>query len=806
MSIVNQVSQLYIGILGRAADRAGLEYWVQQVQTGKLTIEGVAKSFQEQPEWINGNGQLDRPGILNELYKNLFGREATGVDKAYWVLGEGASVPLEKLVLALIAPGAALGNDAIVLAQRTDAAVNFSFSDADTTDLEAAAAVITGVNGGSTFTLTTNQDAIVGTSGNDTIVAVVDGVANTLTLGDSINGGNGTDTLKVTTDQDAINLAIATITSVENFVADVRGEDFDTLNLANNAFASVTVDFNNQADQDDTLDINSVNKASNLTIQNHADFDGYDININYVGSGAINNSLVLKNLVNAEVNVDVNQTKAEGTFTLTLDGVEDVDFYTDLVQTLNVVVASESTGVEIMNYSSFTATESAVVNLTLNADLQAYWWDLPDSGKDTTFNITGAGNVTIDELDDYSSKVTVNGGTATGNIDITFGTDDVVSVTTGSGDDRIVLDNDYFVADSELVVALGAGSNTLGISDVTGQAGIAALDFSDVTLSGVTALEFVDDIVLTADATLDLDGVGAVSKLVFADIDGNWYDLFIDNAAETFAVEANDTFTEVYLYLDGVKNLDLSATGVVNVELDDVATGYNNLLETVTITSAEDDVYAYIYDLAKLKNLTITADAENENDGWVYLNLNGAPELLTVTLTAGDYVYAYLGDAAKLTTVTVVAGDDDSVNYLELVDTPKVTMIDLSGLTDNDDSNSDNAYIYVDADSAAFAQAVTIKIGTADVEYYNDAANLREVFKFVGDNIGNITIDGFVASVGANGDRLDFSSFAGVDGLEDLDITFDAIANETTITSDAFDGTITIVGVDASVDAFNYTF
>lgn len=45
MTIVNQVSQLYIGILGRAADRAGLEYWVQQVQTGKLTIEGVAKNL-----------------------------------------------------------------------------------------------------------------------------------------------------------------------------------------------------------------------------------------------------------------------------------------------------------------------------------------------------------------------------------------------------------------------------------------------------------------------------------------------------------------------------------------------------------------------------------------------------------------------------------------------------------------------------------------------------------------------------------------------------------------------------------------
>lgn len=217
MSIVNQVSQLYIGILGRAADRAGLEYWVNQVQTGKLTIEGVAKSFQEQPEWINGNGQLDRAGILNELYKNLFGREATGVDKAYWVLGEGASVPLEKLVLALIAPGAALGNDAIVLAQRTDAAVNFSFSDADTTDLEAAAAVITGVNGGSTFTLTSSVDALKITTANtvDTINGVVDGTTaanSTFSIGDTIEG-NGKTVLRLAV-ADSGTAAFATVKNI----------------------------------------------------------------------------------------------------------------------------------------------------------------------------------------------------------------------------------------------------------------------------------------------------------------------------------------------------------------------------------------------------------------------------------------------------------------------------------------------------------------------------------------------------------------------------------------------------------------
>ncbi|MFA7556918.1 MAG: DUF4214 domain-containing protein, partial [Hydrogenophaga sp.] len=359
MSIVNQVSQLYIGILGRAADRAGLEYWVQQVQTGKLTIEGVAKSFQEQPEWINGNGQLDRAGILNELYKNLFGREATGVDKAYWVLGEGASVPLEKLVLALIAPGAALGNDAIVLAQRTDAAVNFSFSDADTTDLDAAAAAITGVVSGSTFTLTTDADDRTGTDADDTFDAPLGAGAGglvsqqTLQGFDKLDGGEGNDTLNAELNgfDSVIGAHNPTIANIEQYNLTVSADGaHGGLDLARASGYEVLQNINSRGD----LTLDNVNltdgEAPTIAVTNAR--AGTSTNVNYgTEVGAIETQNVeVSNVGSEDGNVALFiDTDGDGIGTLNLTASNGTNLFFDVdaggVETLNLDVAD---GVELV--------------------------------------------------------------------------------------------------------------------------------------------------------------------------------------------------------------------------------------------------------------------------------------------------------------------------------------------------------------------------------------------------------------------------------------------------------------------------
>lgn len=98
------------------------------------------------------------------------------------------------------------------------------------------------VNPGQTLVLTTGQDNITGTGGNDTIIGVFDGGAtsnqNTLTAADVVGGGAGKDALNVTLDVGSAGvLPGAQYSSIENFfIRNVSG-----VNPANTFnFATVT--------------------------------------------------------------------------------------------------------------------------------------------------------------------------------------------------------------------------------------------------------------------------------------------------------------------------------------------------------------------------------------------------------------------------------------------------------------------------------------------------------------------------------------------------------------------------------------
>ena len=78
----------------------------------------------------------------------------------------------------------------------------------------------------------------------------------------------------------------------------------------------------------------------------------------------------------------------------------------------------------------------------------------------------------------------------------------------------------------------------------------------------------------------------------------------------------------------------------------------------------------------------------------------------------------------------------------------------------------------------------------------------------IDNDASNLAVDGasFEAGVGGTADRLDFSQFAAVTGLDDLAITFDGSDTLITAADDQFDGTITVAGVDLSTDAVNFVF
>ncbi|MFK3971226.1 DUF4214 domain-containing protein [Pseudomonas sp. NPDC087358] len=81
------VQELYIGILGRAADYAGLKYWTDAIENGTQSLENTRASFAtpNQAEYWTIYGGLSSSSLVDKVYQNFLERTADVAGKAYWV-------------------------------------------------------------------------------------------------------------------------------------------------------------------------------------------------------------------------------------------------------------------------------------------------------------------------------------------------------------------------------------------------------------------------------------------------------------------------------------------------------------------------------------------------------------------------------------------------------------------------------------------------------------------------------------------------------------------------------------------------
>lgn len=97
-----KIQQIYIGLLGRAADRAGLTYWATELCTNKMSVDQIRDNFvNHQVEYASDFGQLNRQQVVKELYLRLFDREVEPAGLEYWANGAGKAVGVDHLVVAL---------------------------------------------------------------------------------------------------------------------------------------------------------------------------------------------------------------------------------------------------------------------------------------------------------------------------------------------------------------------------------------------------------------------------------------------------------------------------------------------------------------------------------------------------------------------------------------------------------------------------------------------------------------------------------------------------------------------------------
>ncbi len=101
-TVESQVTELYVSTFGRAPDQAGLTYWTDQVLNGNLTIEQVGKSFFDQPETKTKYDGISNDQFVNNVYHNVLNHDADQAGHDYWVeqLNEG-KITHDKFITAV---------------------------------------------------------------------------------------------------------------------------------------------------------------------------------------------------------------------------------------------------------------------------------------------------------------------------------------------------------------------------------------------------------------------------------------------------------------------------------------------------------------------------------------------------------------------------------------------------------------------------------------------------------------------------------------------------------------------------------
>lgn len=120
----DNVTKLYIATFNRAPDAGGLTYWVNQ---SGLTLEEIAQSFFDQKETQDKYNGMDNQTFIETVYQNVLAREGEEAGVNYWVgeLNDG-KITKDNAILAIL--GGATGSDATLLENRTEVGVYYAQS------------------------------------------------------------------------------------------------------------------------------------------------------------------------------------------------------------------------------------------------------------------------------------------------------------------------------------------------------------------------------------------------------------------------------------------------------------------------------------------------------------------------------------------------------------------------------------------------------------------------------------------------------------------------------------------------------
>ncbi|MEW7849697.1 DUF4214 domain-containing protein [Massilia aurea] len=119
------IQQLYVAYFNRPADAAGLTYWSGVLDTNPNALQDISRAFAASAEYrAEYVGDSNRE-IVDEVYENLFNRDADAAGLNYWTdLLNRNIVTIDNVVAEISA--AAVGNDKIVFDGKVAVAALFT--------------------------------------------------------------------------------------------------------------------------------------------------------------------------------------------------------------------------------------------------------------------------------------------------------------------------------------------------------------------------------------------------------------------------------------------------------------------------------------------------------------------------------------------------------------------------------------------------------------------------------------------------------------------------------------------------------
>lgn len=812
------VQQLYVAYFGRPADKLGLENFATalsnngapttaaglsaQYNAGNGTVRALVDQFGTSAE-SNALYTGDTLNFVNAIYQNLFNRSADVAGLTFWANAINTGALSRGNAALSIAAGAASNTsaqgviDAAIVANKITVATHFTdaintapellayvgnaaaataramlaqvTNTTDTTTFQTTveatldSIVNTTVANGTTYTLTTGADNIVGTAQNDTINGtwITDSATtSTYQLTDQIAAGTGTDTLNLLvakSDGGAtgnVSVPAATVSGVE--IVNVRatsGTASDVTTVAASNFAGAT-------------QINADRATSAVTVTGLATGAAAGM----IGNGSVTNGDLTFGYATATDAATLNISGGTKAGNIAISS-------TPAAVTINSTGAANTVGTVALGGAATGLTVTAATNLKTGAitGFTGTAAKITVAGTATTVDLNTLENTTVATVD--ASGLTAGGITATLNTNVALkvtggaGNDSITTgavLTTGSVDAGAGTGDRLVIANSTHVTSVTGGkytnfeilrNNAAATQDASVVAGITSVELgaSGAGFSKLTATQAaaVTNLVDNNNATISLtDATGSADVLTVT----------LKNATAANSADLTGLTITGFETLNVVSSSGTQGKGTPGNDLSFAAAAQ---LGAINVSGA--------YDLAiSTTNLTKAVAIASTQTGTANLSVSG-------NLVKGSSVVT-TGNADTITTTAAITGGaGDFVTYDAGAGNDSIT----STLAAINNTSSSNGSLKIEGGAGTDTLTLTDTNVTAVDANFQYLTGIEKIV-FSGTQAGafSLTTGGF------------FDNNFKTSGL---DLTLSALNGKaTTVTASTFTGALTVTATNAT--------